>query len=65
MALSGGFWKDLSFSGHISSSSAFLCDMVLANLKTSARVTSLLILLLENGYEYMIGGQPLTLTLTS
>lgn len=34
---------------------AFPADTVLANLKASARVTSLLILLLENGSEYMIG----------
>ena len=41
-----------------------LPDTVLANLKTSARVTSLLILLLENVYAYLIGGLALTLTLT-
>jgi len=40
----------LSVSGRVSSPAALLCDMVLANLKTSARVTSLLILLLENIY---------------
>lgn len=55
----------VSLSGLISSTAAFLRDMFLANLKTSARVTSLLILVLENGYEYMIGEQTLTLTLTS
>lgn len=64
MALTGGFWEGLSLAGRISNSAAFLRDMFLANLKTSARVTSLLILL-ENGYEYMIGEQALTLTLTS
>lgn len=42
----------------------FPADTVLANLKTSARVTSLFILLLGNGYEYMIGGQASNLTLT-
>ena len=41
-----------------------LPDTVLANLKTSARVTSLLILLLENVYAYLIGGLALTLTVT-
>ena len=43
----------------------FPADTILVDLKISARVTSLLILLLENDYEYMIGGQALTLTLTS
>ena len=42
----------LSLSGRISSSATLLPDMVLANLETSARVTSLLILLQENIYEY-------------
>lgn len=42
---------EVSLSGLISSSAALLRDTILANLKTSARVTSLLILLLENVYE--------------
>lgn len=41
-------WRSLS--GHVASSAALLCDTILANLKTSARVTSLFILLLENVY---------------
>lgn len=44
--------RSLSLSGRISSSPALLPDTVLANLETSARVTSLLILLQENVYEY-------------
>lgn len=50
--------------GHISSSTALLHDTVSVNLKTSARVTSLLILLLESVYEHVIGGLALTLAIT-
>lgn len=56
VAPSGCLWEGLSLSfslsGCVSSSPALLPDTVLANLETSARVTSLLILLQENLYEY-------------
>lgn len=41
--------------GHISSSAALLRGMVSANLKTSARVTSLLALPPASAFEYMVG----------